>query len=402
MAPPDGERQAPVRGLLRRLSANLEGDEPGLDRTDLARVSQRFLAQEDEVGLEMEMARWHERLAGQRSTLHDDLAALPFHLIVTSGHDPLMEVALREAGKQPAVERYHYRGRNEELLPEPSAEAPVLFHLYGHAGEPPSVVLAETQLLNFLTALISRNPPLPNDLNAALTNGRLFLFLGFGLDQWYLRILLHVLKVLRPGSRAFAIENLKQAAGEPDSGAVLFYHENFKVEIHRQDVFEFVQELRRRYVPPAASPGMPAAAPRPAAAAKVFLCHASEDKARAREVHDVLKRAGIEPWLDQESLRGGDHWDSMIETTIKEVDYFVVLNSRALAAKSRAASYVNKEINEALEAKKWRLVKHFVIPVTIDDAPLLDVLSEFHAVDLESPDGPRDLVRAVKRQAAVV
>ncbi len=418
LALPGGERRLPVRGLSSRLSAELDGEDPGLEPRDLARVAQRFLAQEDEVGLEMEVARWHEELAGERSSLHDDLAALPFRLIVTSGHDPLIETALREAGKTPAVERYHYRGRNQELLPEASAAAPVLFHLYGHAGEPPSMVLTETQLLEFLSALISRNPPLPNDLNAALTNGRLFLFLGFGLDRWHLRILLHVLKVLRRGSRAFAIETREQDAGASADGAVLFYRENFKAEIHYQDVLEFARELRRRYVPPAAPSGTPAdgtavaaSAAAPAAATqptgmataagpRVFLCHASEDRSSAREIHDALKRAGIDPWLDRQALRGGDRWDALIESTIKEVDYFVVLNSRSLAAKSREASYVNKEINEALEARKWRLVRNFIIPVTIDDAPLLAPLAEYHAVDLAAPNGLRDLVRAIKRQAA--
>ncbi len=300
LVPSGGERRLPARALLSRLLAQLSGEDSRTDSGDLARVSQRFLAREDEMSLEMEVARWHRQLVGERSTLHDDLAALPFRLIVTSGHDPLIEEALRAAGKEPAVERYHYRGRNQELLPEPSGQAPVLFHLYGHAGEPPSVVLTETQLLDFLTALISRDPPLPNDLNAALTNGRLFLFLGFGLDQWYLRILLHVLKVLRQGSRAFAIETGKPDGGGSEDGAVLFYRENFKVEVHRQDVAEFVRELRGRYLPPAATPGTPAAGT-PAAGTptagrgaanspRVFLCHASEDKETAREVHDALKR----------------------------------------------------------------------------------------------------------------
>ncbi len=409
LARPGGEQRLPVHALAERLSAQLDDKDPDLDRDDLARVAQRFLAQEDEMSLEMEVTRWHQELAGERSALHDDLAALPFRLIVTSGHDPLMETALRQAGKAPAVERYHYRGTNQELLPEPSIEAPVLFHLHGHAAEPPSVVLTETQLLDFLAALISRNPPLPNDLNAALTGGRLFLFLGFGLDRWHLRILLHVLKVLRRGSRAFAIETSQQDAGAPEVGAVLFFRENFKVEVHRQDVPDFVRELRRRHVPPAGASGPAGAAlaapARPtrlpaAAGPRVFLCHASENKDRAREIHDALKRAGLDPWLDQEALRGGDRWDALIESTIKEVDYFVVLNSRALAAKSRQASYVNKEINEALEARKWRLVKHFIIPVTIDDAPLLAALADCHAVDLGAPDGLRDLVRAIKRQAA--
>ncbi len=405
-----GESRVPARALASRL---LEGlDDLELDAADplavnLAWLSQRYVSQEDEVGLEMELGQWHEKLRDETSTLHDDLAALPFRFIVTSGHDPLMEAALRRAGKTPAVERYHFRGKNKDLLPEPTAAAPVLFHLYGHVGEPSSVVLTETQLLEFLAKLIAGDPPLPNDLNAMLTNGRIFLFLGFGLEQWYLRILLHVLKVLRRGSRSFAVEALEASRGTEFENAILFYRENFKMDVFPSDVGEFVHELRGHYVPPPTAEGAreaaPSAAPlaaEPASAAtgsKVFICHASEDAGTARRIHDALKRAGLEPWLDKESLRGGDLWDDHIESTIREVDYFVVLNSRALDAKSRAVSYVNKEIKKALEAEDLRLMGGFIIPVTVDETPLLKPLAKYHAIDLAA-DGPRALVRAIKRQ----
>jgi hypothetical protein len=399
LVPRDGERRVPARALADRLVQDL-GADGAVDAGNLARISQRYLAREDEVGLEMEVTRWHEVLAGERSSVHDDLAALPFRWIVTSGHDPLMETALREAGKTPEVERYHYRGRNKELLPEPTAEAPVLFHLYGRAAEPRSVVLSQTQLLDFLTALISRDPPLPNDLNAALTNGRLFLFLGFGLERWYLRILLHVLKVLK-SSRSFAVENLEDGGAPTGEEAILFYRENFRVDVLYDDVCEFVAELRRRYRPPdGAGPEGGEAPPRPVlapAAPKVFICHASEDHERAREVHDALKRAGFDPWFDREALAGGDPWDTVIESTIREVDYFVVLNSRALVAKAKGVRYVNKEIKHALKAEEYRLERRFIVPARIDGAPLLKQLERLQAVDLTG-GGYRDLVRAIRRQ----
>jgi hypothetical protein len=359
----------------------------------------------------MQLARWHGEWSDRPSTVHDDLAALPFRLIVTSGLDPMMESALRRAGKAPAVERYHYRGRNEELLPEPTVTAPVLFHLYGRVSEPASIVLTELQLLDFLARLIARDPPLPNDLNAALTHGRQFLFLGFGLRQWYLRILFHVLKVLRPDSRGFAIEALDASpAGENGKRdpAVFFFRDNFKMELFQTDPSEFVSELRRRYVDsggPARVEGVRsatdvAAPAAPAGGATVFICHASEDKEKASQVHDALKRARLVPWLDQQALRGGDRWDDLIESTIEKVDYFVVLNSKALAAKSRESSYVNKEIKRALEADDMRLVGRFIVPASIDDTPLLEPLAKFHAVDLRKPEGFSDLVRAIKRQGA--
>ncbi len=224
-----------------------------------------------------------------------------------------------------------------------------------------------------------------------------------------------VVKVLRRGSRAFAVEVPREGVSRRRDDAILFYRENYKADIHYHDVVEFVRELRSRCVAAApasgtaiapagggadatiaAPPAEPAAAAAPGAP-RIFLCHASEDHARAAELYAALERAGLAPWLDRQSLRGGDRWDPLIESTIQDMDFVVVLNSRALLAKSRGASYVNKEIKVALRAEDWRLGS-FIIPVRIDDAPLLDPLAAYHAVDLTAPRGLRDLVRAVRRQ----
>lgn len=38
---------------------------------------------------------------------------------------------------------------------------------------------------------------------------------------------------------------------------------------------------------------------------KVFLCHASADKPKVRELYRTLKRRGVQPWLDAEDLIPG-------------------------------------------------------------------------------------------------
>lgn len=410
MLPPDSDPVQPIRLLTDQLFGQLRergDDTPDLEPDNLPQVAQQFLSVEDDFALEMEVGRWHEGLAGKRSQVHEALAQLPFRRIVTSAHDPLMEAALRHAGKSPAVERYHYKGNNPGLLDEPTVDAPLLFHLYGHVGEPESVVLTDGQILDFLSALVSKDPPLPTDLDAALTEGRLFLFLGFGLRRWYLRILLHFLKVLRRRGRGFAIEPVAEGVGQPLSSTVLFYRD-YKIDLLNEDQCDFAQQLQQHYAENAdqpASTGVTRGGAGPVAgqqtradAPTVFLCHASQDAAKAREIHEALERAGLQPWLDAEDLRGGDHWDALIESTIPDVDYFVVLNSQALLAKSQGSSYVNKEINVALRAKDLRLGT-YIIPVQIDDTPLLDTLSDYHAVDLARPAGIRDLVRSIKRQA---
>jgi hypothetical protein len=410
---PDGSREVPDRSLAGRLLRELKDEalaefEP--QASDLAWIAQRFLARQDEFGLEMQLGEWHREWQERSSALHDDLAALPFRHIVTTGLDPLMEAALQRAGKTPAVERYHYLGQNEELLPTPSVASPLLFQLYGRVNEPQSVVLTELQVLEFLAHVIAGTPKLPNDLNAALAQGRMFLFLGFGLRQWYLRILFHVLKVLRSTSIGFAVDALEPGAAAETSKrdpAILFYSDNFKTDLVRTDPREFVGELRTRWVASGGPKRLQATgstgeapAPPPGAGATVFICHAHEDREEAGRVHDALKRARLEPWLDQQALHGGDRWDDAIEKTIEKVNYFVVLNSKALVAKSHEASYVNKEINRALEAAEMRLGGRFIVPACIDDTPLLDELSKYQAVDLRKPDGLNELVRTFKRQGA--
>ena len=49
----------------------------------------------------------------------------------------------------------------------------------------------------------------------------------------------------------------------------------------------------------------------------VFVSHASEDSAAAQRICAALRAAGVEVWLDQSELRGGDAWDQMIRRQIK-------------------------------------------------------------------------------------
>jgi hypothetical protein len=41
---------------------------------------------------------------------------------------------------------------------------------------------------------------------------------------------------------------------------------------------------------------------------KVFICHAHDDKAKARELYRFLKKRGMQPWLDAEDLLPGQTW----------------------------------------------------------------------------------------------
>ena len=52
----------------------------------------------------------------------------------------------------------------------------------------------------------------------------------------------------------------------------------------------------------------------------VFLSYASQDAEAAQKICEALRAAGIEVFLDQSELRGGDAWDQKIRREIRRTD----------------------------------------------------------------------------------
>ena len=48
----------------------------------------------------------------------------------------------------------------------------------------------------------------------------------------------------------------------------------------------------------------------------VFLSYASQDAEAAQKIAEALRAGGIEVFLDQSELRGGDAWDQKIRKQI--------------------------------------------------------------------------------------
>jgi TolB-like protein/Tfp pilus assembly protein PilF len=121
----------------------------------------------------------------------------------------------------------------------------------------------------------------------------------------------------------------------------------------------------------------------------VFLSYASEDADAALRICEALRAAGIEVWLDQSELRGGDAWDVAIRRQIRTCSLFIPLisaNSRA-----RAEGYFRLEWKLAVDRSYLMAAdKAFLVPVVIDgtrdgDTRLPEKFSEVQWTRL--PDG---------------
>ena len=89
---------------------------------------------------------------------------------------------------------------------------------------------------------------------------------------------------------------------------------------------------------------------------------------------------GLEPWLDEESLLGGDKWKIAIKDAIRNSSYFVPLLSSKSVGK---IGYVQTELKEALEVVlEFPQKKRYIIPARLEDIRVDEKLSELHIIDL--------------------
>src|SRR5499427_3501372 len=97
----------------------------------------------------------------------------------------------------------------------------------------------------------------------------------------------------------------------------------------------------------------------------VFLSYASQDAEAARRICDALRAAGVEVWLDQSELRGGDAWDRQIREQIHDCRLFIALISAHTEA--RDEGYFRREWKLAVDrTHDMSEKKAFLLPVVID------------------------------------
>ena len=390
-------RHRPLTEILANELA--EKIDPGIKKelnpSDLAQVAQQYCMEKGRLDLEARVSAFFNARLNLTSDFHKNLAALPFYFIVTTTPDNMFPEALKKGGKEPAVEGYNFKGGTSGYIEMGTIENPLLFYLYGTVTEPASLLLTENDLLDFLVSLISKNPPLQDNIRSELQDeSKSFLFLGFGFRHWYLRILLHVLQGRRKGSRSFAMEQFTpESAVDLEQNAFFFKKNDYKIYIFKQELNRFAEQFRERFEQ---SSYTGFSRRNEVNAPKVFICHANEDKNYAAGLYNKLEKAGLRPWLDKEKLRGGDHWDKHIRRTIKQVDYFIVLQSKALAKKQ--IGYVNREINIALDRQEeFRRSTLFIIPVNIEECQRMEELEHLQTIDLTEEANMSKLITTIKR-----
>src|SRR6516225_11596936 len=100
----------------------------------------------------------------------------------------------------------------------------------------------------------------------------------------------------------------------------------------------------------------------------IFLSYASQDTEAAQKISKALRAAGIEVFLDQSELRGGDVWDQKIRREIHNCALFIPVISANTA--SRHEGYFRLEWDLA-DQRSHMMARNrvFIVPVCLDATP---------------------------------
>ncbi len=133
----------------------------------------------------------------------------------------------------------------------------------------------------------------------------------------------------------------------------------------------------------------------------IFLSYASQDAEAAQKICEALRSAGIEVFLDQSELRGGDVWDQKIRREIHDCALFIPVISAHTA--SRPEGYFRLEWD--LADQRTHMIARsrvFVVPVCLDATTQVaaDVPESFQRVQwtrLPGGETPPAFVERIKR-----
>lgn len=139
---------------------------------------------------------------------------------------------------------------------------------------------------------------------------------------------------------------------------------------------------------------------------KIFLAHASEDKALVRELHSKLQACGFSPWLDEIDILPGQTWRTAISKAIRESDIFLACLSQRSVQKQ---GYVQREFRLALETCAEKTPGTiYLIPLKFDSCDIPDLqlpslslsLRDYQWIDFWKDDGFDRLIKAIEIERA--
>jgi hypothetical protein len=184
---------------------------------------------------------------------HLVLARLPLPVYLTTNYDDFMVQALSRQGRKPLREACRWNTstakERSQLGPQfvPTPDAPLVYHLHGHFEALDSLVLTESDYLDFLVAVSRSKTLLPHQVSKALARATL-LFIGYSLSDWDFRVIHRGLVMTSEPSQQRLSVTVQMEQTHPDARTYLeAYFGSMNLSVYWGTAAEFVADLETRW-----------------------------------------------------------------------------------------------------------------------------------------------------------
>lgn len=173
----------------------------------------------------------------QITDLHKHIARIPFHLIISISPDLILKSAFDHLGIEVDFQFYNKKTNPKEIK-KPGLNKPLLYNLFGSIAEEDSLIVTHDDLFEFIFSILGGDQRLPRELKVSLQTAKVFLFLGFDFEKWYVKLILRLFDLHKNH-----LPLTSETKGGLDEKIKNFYINNFEMEFIPYKTEDLIKEL---------------------------------------------------------------------------------------------------------------------------------------------------------------
>lgn len=224
--------------LLMREQHKWVGKQPSDSPPDFYTSAQTLVDRAGGQRMFMELTRIRMRDLGQKQlNRFNKISEIPFDLILSTYPFDLVHEVFEENQIDHQFDYYSYMQESAPLR-NFSKEYPLVYNLFGSVQHKESMVISLDRLYQFIFGILGVRQ-LPKLIQDKVQQASHLVFLGFSFDDWYMKLLLRVLKV-HEKEISYAHPSRPSGLGKQNRR---FFESNFKVTFLDKKIDEFVSGL---------------------------------------------------------------------------------------------------------------------------------------------------------------
>jgi len=169
--------------------------------------------------------------------LHQKLAQMYFHLMLSLSPDTEMEKAFQEYSFPLDFKYYNKTVNPDKIERLPNKHRPLLYNLFGVYHDEDSLIASQDDIIEFLFSILG-SFRVPLGLMNVVKSAKVFIFLGCHFNKWYLKLILKLLELDRD-----AVTYANESDERFDELAKTFYINNYQMEFLNVDSAQFIELL---------------------------------------------------------------------------------------------------------------------------------------------------------------